>query len=180
MQSTRVKRTGYSGLMIPIMEDNVLAKRWSEGTFTLDSILAYSAVCAGGVDTSRFLATYRKIRSPEFSETSRGSPIDGINRSRRVCFPRQASESAIKQSFQAAFWSRPEFNRFPARGRTSKPTPLQNAGQLGFGVGSALEIHAKGGQKLTPHCSGRRPNIECRGFHCGAELVGVEKPNRKL
>jgi len=33
------------------MEDNVLAKRWAEGTFTLDSILAYSAVCAGGVDT---------------------------------------------------------------------------------------------------------------------------------
>jgi uncharacterized protein (UPF0210 family) len=51
VQSTTVKRTGYSGLMIPIMEDNVLAKRWSEGTFTLDSILAYSAVCAGGVDT---------------------------------------------------------------------------------------------------------------------------------
>src|SRR5436309_2093922 len=51
VQSTPVKRTGYSGLMIPVMEDNVLAKRWSEGTFTLDSILAYSAVCAGGVDT---------------------------------------------------------------------------------------------------------------------------------
>jgi uncharacterized protein len=51
VQSTTVKRTGYSGIMIPIMEDNVLAKRWSEGTFTLDSILAYSAVCAGGVDT---------------------------------------------------------------------------------------------------------------------------------
>jgi len=51
VQSTTVKRTGYSGLMIPIMEDNVLAKRWAEGTFSLDSILAYSAVCAGGVDT---------------------------------------------------------------------------------------------------------------------------------
>jgi uncharacterized protein (UPF0210 family) len=51
VQSTTVKHTGYSGLMLPIMEDNVLAKRWSEGTFTLDSILAYSAVCAGGVDT---------------------------------------------------------------------------------------------------------------------------------
>jgi len=51
VQSAMVKRTGYSGLMIPIMEDNLLAKRWSEGTFTLDSILAYSAVCAGGVDT---------------------------------------------------------------------------------------------------------------------------------
>ena len=31
--------------------DAVLARRWSEGTFTLDSILAWSAVCAGGVDT---------------------------------------------------------------------------------------------------------------------------------
>jgi uncharacterized protein (UPF0210 family) len=51
VQSTPVKRTGYSGLMVPVMEDNVLARRWAEGSFTLDSILAYSAVCAGGVDT---------------------------------------------------------------------------------------------------------------------------------
>jgi uncharacterized protein (UPF0210 family) len=51
VQATPVKRTGYSGLMIPVMEDTVLAQRWSEGTFNLDSILAYSAVCAGGVDT---------------------------------------------------------------------------------------------------------------------------------
>jgi uncharacterized protein (UPF0210 family) len=51
VQSTQVKRTGYSGLMIPVMEDPILARRWAEGTFNLDSILAYSAVCAGGVDT---------------------------------------------------------------------------------------------------------------------------------
>ena len=51
VQSTSIKRTGYSGLMIPVMEDKLLASRWAEGTFNLDSILAYSAVCAGGVDT---------------------------------------------------------------------------------------------------------------------------------
>lgn len=51
VQSTPVKRTGYSGLMIPVLEDNVLARRWAEGTYTLDSMLAYSAVCAGGLDT---------------------------------------------------------------------------------------------------------------------------------
>jgi uncharacterized protein (UPF0210 family) len=51
VQATPVKRTGYSGLMIPVMEDTVLAARWAEGTYNLDSILAYSAVCAGGVDT---------------------------------------------------------------------------------------------------------------------------------
>ena len=33
------------------MEDPLLARRWAEGTFNLDSILAYSAVCAAGADT---------------------------------------------------------------------------------------------------------------------------------
>jgi uncharacterized protein len=42
---------GFSGLMLPILEDPVLAKRWSEGTFDLDSLLAYSAVCGTGFDT---------------------------------------------------------------------------------------------------------------------------------
>jgi uncharacterized protein (UPF0210 family) len=51
VQSVPVKRVGYSGLMIPVLEDVTLAKRWGEGTYSLDSILAYSAVCAGGVDT---------------------------------------------------------------------------------------------------------------------------------
>src|SRR4029077_17252869 len=46
-----VKQTGYSGLMIPVLEEAVLTRRWTEGTYGLDSILAYSAVCAGGVDT---------------------------------------------------------------------------------------------------------------------------------
>jgi len=46
-----VKQTGYAGLMIPVLEDSVLTRRWTEGTYGLDSILAYSAVCAGGVDT---------------------------------------------------------------------------------------------------------------------------------
>ena len=51
VQAAPVKRTGYSGLMVPVLEDNVLAKRWAEGAFNIDSLLAYSAVCAGGLDT---------------------------------------------------------------------------------------------------------------------------------
>jgi uncharacterized protein len=51
VQSLSVKRTGYSGLMVPVLEDSVLARRWAEGTYNLDSLLAYSAVCAGGLDT---------------------------------------------------------------------------------------------------------------------------------
>jgi len=30
VQSVPVKRVGYSGLMVPVLEDNVLAKRWAE------------------------------------------------------------------------------------------------------------------------------------------------------
>lgn len=46
-----VKRVGFSGLMIPVMEDNTLAERWSEGTYSIDSLLSYSAVCGTGLDT---------------------------------------------------------------------------------------------------------------------------------
>jgi uncharacterized protein (UPF0210 family) len=51
VQSVPVKRVGYSGLMVPVLEDAVLAKRWAEGAYTMDALLAYSAVCAGGLDT---------------------------------------------------------------------------------------------------------------------------------
>jgi uncharacterized protein (UPF0210 family) len=46
-----VKQTGYSGLMLPVLEDPRLAQRWSEGRIAVDALLAYSAVCATGLDT---------------------------------------------------------------------------------------------------------------------------------
>src|ERR1700733_6531755 len=52
-RSISVKRVGFSGLMLPVLEDPVLAKRWGEGTFDLDSLLAYSAVCGTGLDAIR-------------------------------------------------------------------------------------------------------------------------------
>lgn len=45
-----VKRAGYSGLMLPVMEDEVLALRAAEGLFGLDELLSYSAVCGTGLD----------------------------------------------------------------------------------------------------------------------------------
>jgi uncharacterized protein (UPF0210 family) len=46
-----VRQVGYSGLMLPVMEDKLLAQRWAEGTYDIDSVLAYSAVCGTGLDT---------------------------------------------------------------------------------------------------------------------------------
>jgi len=45
------KQVGYSGLMVPVMEDKLLAQRWAESTYNVDSLLAYSAVCGTGLDT---------------------------------------------------------------------------------------------------------------------------------
>lgn len=44
-------RTGFSGLMMPILEDATLAKRSAEGTLTVKDVLLYSAVCGTGLDT---------------------------------------------------------------------------------------------------------------------------------
>jgi uncharacterized protein (UPF0210 family) len=46
-----VKQIGYSGLMLPVMEDKLLAQRWAENTYDIDSVLAYSSVCGTGLDT---------------------------------------------------------------------------------------------------------------------------------
>ncbi len=50
LKSVPVKQCGYSGLMLPVLEDYGLAQRYSEGKFTLDSLLAFSAVCGTGLD----------------------------------------------------------------------------------------------------------------------------------
>lgn len=43
--------TGFSGLMMPILEDATLAKRAAQGTLTVKDLLLYSAVCGTGLDT---------------------------------------------------------------------------------------------------------------------------------
>jgi uncharacterized protein (UPF0210 family) len=51
LKAIPVKQAGYSGLMLPILEDTVLAHRWNEGHLSIDALLAYSAVCGTGLDT---------------------------------------------------------------------------------------------------------------------------------
>ncbi len=42
---------GYSGLMLPALEDQTLADRAAEGLVTLDTLLLLSAICGLGLDT---------------------------------------------------------------------------------------------------------------------------------
>ena len=51
IQEADFPHTGFCGLMQPILEDSVLARRAAEGTLTIKDALLYSAVCGTGLDT---------------------------------------------------------------------------------------------------------------------------------
>jgi uncharacterized protein (UPF0210 family) len=51
LDRARFPRAGFSGLMLPVLEDVVLARRAGEGSLTVMDLLLYSAVCGTGLDT---------------------------------------------------------------------------------------------------------------------------------
>jgi uncharacterized protein (UPF0210 family) len=50
LKSLKIKTCGYSGLMLPVLEDPVLATRAAEGRYTVRELLLYSSVCGTGLD----------------------------------------------------------------------------------------------------------------------------------
>src|SRR5262249_44297959 len=48
LKSLRIKTCGYSGLMLPVLEDPVLATRAAEGRYSVRELLLYSSVCGTG------------------------------------------------------------------------------------------------------------------------------------
>ena len=51
IKSIDIKKCGYCGLMLPVLEDYGLAKRNDEGMYNLSNLLLYSSVCGTGLDT---------------------------------------------------------------------------------------------------------------------------------
>lgn len=50
LKALPVRHTGFSGLMLPVLEDRVLARRAGEGRVGVQLLLAYSAVSGTGLD----------------------------------------------------------------------------------------------------------------------------------
>ena len=51
IQRANFPRCGFSGLMMPVLEDAILAKRAADGVLNVKDLLLYSAVCGTGLDT---------------------------------------------------------------------------------------------------------------------------------
>jgi len=50
LRRTEIKKCGYSGVFLPVLEDYGLAERANEGKLTLPILLAISVVCGAGLD----------------------------------------------------------------------------------------------------------------------------------
>lgn len=50
LKSLEVTTCGYSGLMLPVLEDALLAQRAAEGRYGIRDVLLYSSVCGTGLD----------------------------------------------------------------------------------------------------------------------------------
>ncbi|MGE5224233.1 MAG: DUF711 family protein [Omnitrophica WOR_2 bacterium] len=51
LDKAHYRRVGFNGVMLPVMEDAVLAARAAEGLLAVNDLLLYSAVCGTGIDT---------------------------------------------------------------------------------------------------------------------------------
>ncbi len=51
LKNSGLPTCGYCGLMLPVLEDVVLGRRWKEGLLSAHQLLLYSAVCGTGLDT---------------------------------------------------------------------------------------------------------------------------------
>jgi len=51
MDRVRYSRTGFNGLFFPVLEDEVLSLRASEGNLSIKDLLLYASVCGTGLDT---------------------------------------------------------------------------------------------------------------------------------
>lgn len=51
LKALPLRQVGFSGLMLPVLEDSILAARATEGLLSWSELLLYSAVCGTGLDT---------------------------------------------------------------------------------------------------------------------------------
>jgi len=110
VKAVTAKKVGYSGLMLPVLEDSRIAQRWSEGAVHIDSLLAYSSVCATGLDTvplpgsvseeqlARILGDVASLAYTwKKPLTARLLPVKGGSPGQRSQFKDSALENAILQ-----------------------------------------------------------------------------------
>jgi uncharacterized protein (UPF0210 family) len=51
LKSSGLPTCGYCGLMLPVLEDLTLGRRWAQGQVSIHELLLYSTICGTGLDT---------------------------------------------------------------------------------------------------------------------------------
>jgi hypothetical protein len=74
-----VQQVGYSGLMLPVLEDKLLAQRWAQSTYDVVLSSPIRPFAQPAWTPSHFRATYPSSKLKEFSPISPHSPLSGTS-----------------------------------------------------------------------------------------------------
>lgn len=110
------RKTGFNGLMMPILEDAVLAQRSGDGILSVYDVLQYSSVCGTGLDTVPLPGDIpsEKIAALLLDIAALSVRLDKPLTARLMPIPGKAAGEEIE--FDFSFFSKGKVLDFPYRG----------------------------------------------------------------
>lgn len=138
IRQANIPQFGFSGVMLPVLEDAVLAQRAAEGHFSVNDLLLYSAVCGTGLDTvpipgdtgpaemaSIFLDLAALAVTLNKPLTARLMPIPGLAAGQEVTFDFEYFASSrvlpVKNQGAAKIFERSSFSSLTSMRPEQKP-----------------------------------------------------------
>jgi len=120
------KKTGFNGLMMPILEDNILAQRSAEGILSIYDVLHYSSVCGTGLDTVPLPGdiSVEKIEALLLDVAALALRLDKPLTARLMPIPGKHAGDVVE--FDFSFFAKGKVLDFPYHGIRSPLTADQN------------------------------------------------------
>ncbi|KUK45748.1 MAG: hypothetical protein XD73_1378 [Anaerolinea thermophila] len=120
------KKAGFNGLMMPILEDNILAQRSADGILSIYDVLHYSSVCGTGLDTVPLPGdiAVEKIEALLLDVAALALRLDKPLTARLMPIPGKHAGDPVK--FDFSFFAKGKVLDFPYHGVHSPLTADQN------------------------------------------------------
>ena len=102
IEAAQFNRAGFSGLMLPILEDNILADRAEQGRLSINELLLLSAVCGTGLDCIPFPGDISEtvLRDILLDTAALSLRLDKPLTARLLPFPNKQAGDALSFGFE--------------------------------------------------------------------------------
>ena len=102
IEAVQFERAGFSGLMLPILEDNILAERAQQGRLSINELLLLSAICGTGLDCIPLAGDISKtaLRDILLDTAALSLRLDKPLTARLMPFPDKVAGDALNFGFE--------------------------------------------------------------------------------